>query len=841
MAGALVVAFTGFGETAATWASFAALDAGIMVGSEFAFGTVVGGLAGMAAGAALNAVAGSLIGGSSGNGQTAAAANSGLTQNISSTVEPIPVIYGLRKVAGTRVFVCTSGASNLYLWLVIVHGEGEIEGASPVWYFDDVLASDARFSPSGTPVYTLTLHTGSDTQAADADLIAALPDKWTAAHQLCGLSCTVSKLTYDHSAWSALPNVALVTTGRKLFDPRTSGTAYSNNAALVIRDYLTHPRYGRGLDAAQVDDASFSTAATQCDTLAYSINAVVDTSRTPFDNVQSLLAACRGWLVYTGGKYRLLLDRPWESGCFDFNEGNITGAWKFSQPGKKDKFNRVKASWINPDNNWQPDIVTVEDTALRASEDHGLVLESQIDLSTVTNQTQVLHLAMQIMKASRFGLSVQFRALPAGLRAEVGDVVTITHPTPGWSAKKFRVLKIVLRDDDEVEVTAQEYDDAVYTYDLPSLHPAGPATNLPNPFTLRAPGAPSVSETMYQTTGSAGVKTRATLSWAPCPDAWVAQYQVDLSAHGAEDWKLVTRTPAAVGAMDDVAPGVYDWRVRAIGNLGAMSPWAISTAEIYGLTAIPADVSGLTVVASNGHAMASWFLSPDLDVRIGGRIVIRHSPLTSGAGWADGYVLDDFAGDSVGALLPLITGTYMAKARDSSGNYSANAASFVATEALVSGWTTVSSIDQAPAWSGTKTNVVVVDGGLQLAGVVGATVAAGSYLFPSTLDFGTVGTRRVSAGIASFSFISGDTIDARAYVDDWASVDGVVVNDCDLTLYGRCTNDDPSGSPSWSGWAPFFVADFACRALQLRLDLVSADPVQNIIVTRCVITAKIPA
>ena len=47
--------------------------------------------------------------------------------------------------------------------------------------------------------------------------------------------------------------------GKKVFDPRTSTTAWSANAALCLRDYLTSD-YGLGANSDEINDTVFSTA-----------------------------------------------------------------------------------------------------------------------------------------------------------------------------------------------------------------------------------------------------------------------------------------------------------------------------------------------------------------------------------------------------------------------------------------------------------------------------------------------------------------------------------------------------------------------------------------------------
>ena len=247
-------------------------------------------------------------------------------------------------------------------------------------------------------------------------------------------------------------------------------------------------------------------------------------------------------------------------------------------------------------------------------------------------------------------------------------------------------------------------------------------------------------------------------------------------------------------------------------------------------------------------------------MRIGGRVVIRHSPLTSGADWNDGVIVEEFNGDAVNGSVPLMTGTYMAKALDSSGNYSAAAASFTVTEGMVTGWNTVATSTQSAGFAGTRTNAAVVDSTLRLDSVstidsmattidtwtyidaLGGISGAGSYAFDTYVDLATVATRRFEADIAATSFDAADLIDSKTDpIDTWGPIDGTAINDCDVTLYVATTDDDPAGTPTWSEWMPFFVADFTCRAAKFKLDLASGSATHNIAVSTLAVDIKVPA
>lgn len=788
----------------------------------------------------------------------------GVLLNTASTIDPIPVVYGTRRIGGTRILTETSGGSNTYLHVVIAHAEGEIDAFSAV-YFDNVLSTDARFSG----LFTLEHHVGTDSQAASSALIAAVPTIWTTAHTLSGVAYTYAKLTYNQDAWHGLPTITVDMRGRKVYDPRSGLTEWSDNPAICLRDYLTNTRYGRGIDSTDIDDTTIIAAANYCDASIttpagtqkrYTCNGLIDTSRASTENVRAILTCMRGMLVFSGGKYKLVLDKA-DTAAFTFDEDNIVGAWNIKLADKRSRFNRVRGSWINPDNEWQPDLALAESTTYRTL-DNGLMLESKIELPFTTDAYEAQMLGQRHLKQSRFGTICSFKATIAGLGCEVGDVVSITHSTPGWTAKAFRVVRIGMLSSDEVEVTVVEYDDSVYVADPLTTPRVSAATNLPDPFLLVAPGVPSVTEELYETTGSAGVKTRATVSWSAVDDTFVVGYIPEYRLSTDTAWSVFPQTSGTWLIVDDIQPGIYDFRVRAINALGVRSAYVSVTKEILGLTVAPTAVTGFSVTKIGGVAMASWDLSPDLDVRIGGRVQIRYSTITSGATWLDGIVLDEFNGDAVSGLLPLITGTYMAKAKDSTGNYSTSIASFLVTEGTVTGWTTVGNTTQDPTFSGTKTNTLTTSSILELGGTTmidsvltsidswaliddiggGDVSPSGSYDFDTYLDLSSVATRRIEADITALAFDTGGMVDSRTdLIDDWNDIDGSAVNDTDATLYYAATDDDPAATPAWGAWTPFFVADVTCRALKFRLDLVSGTPTHNIQISTLRVDAKVPA
>lgn len=114
------------------------------------------------------------------------------------------------------------------------------------------------------------------------------------------------------------------------------------------------------------------------------------------------------------------------------------------------------------------------------------------------------------------------------------------------------------------------------------------------------------------------------------------------------------------------------------------SPYASSSQEIFGKVTAPADVPYLTMTAQGDQALLSWTKITDLDVVHGGTYWVRYTssidPLFSN--WeSSSNVTKEIPGSASSYSVPLMEGTYLIKALDSSGNESLLPASVVSNVA----------------------------------------------------------------------------------------------------------------------------------------------------------------
>ena len=805
----------------------------------------------------------------------------GVLVNKQSNIASLPLIYGQRKVGGTRIFIGSSGTDNIYLYMVLALCEGEIHSIGDV-YINDVLSSDSKYSG----LLTINKYTGTDNQAADSTLVNANIG-WTSAHKLSGVAYLAIRFKWDQDAFGSIPIVHAVVQGTKVYDSRTSATATvanSSNPALCLRDYLTNSRYGKGLATGFIDDTLFNTAANKCDALVtsytgssnqkiFTCNAVINTGQSLINNVKVILSSMRGIMPYSQGKYGLVIEDQ-GSATFAFNESHIIGGISIRSESKKTKFNRVVATFPDPSANWQlnqieyPIAGSAEEAGYLA-EDGGIELVKNMDLPCTTNVYSAQDIAEIGLKRSRSALTVTFNATSEALNCSVADIVTVTHSTPGWSAKAFRLQKLTLNPDGTVAVSLVEHQDSIYPWSVKTEADNVPDTNLPDPFLVASPLPTGISEELYITVNSKGTQSRAIFSWAAPNDAFVVNYEAEYKANGASIYTFITTTSALKANVDDIPPGQYDFRARSINSLGAKSEWSyLNNKTISGLTAVPGDVNNFSIRALDGQCHLTWSRITDLDVINGGYVRIRHSRLTANATWEDGQDIGEaIAGSQTFAVLPLLSGTYMAKAVDEGGRFSTNAKYAVTTVPNILDFNAVVTATENPSFGGTRTDMIVVNNILKLDGApryilaensdfliaengdrlareigdIGVIEETGSYYFANSVDLGETYTSRLTANLSSSVTVASDLIDYRtALVDTWNNFDGASSDAITAVLELRTTSDNPASNPTWTDWAPFLVGDYHARAYEFRVIVTNTDSDYNIAITALSVTVDMP-
>jgi predicted phage tail protein len=444
--------------------------------------------------------------------------------------------------------------------------------------------------------------------------------------------------------------------------------------------------------------------------------------------------------------------------------------------------------------------------------------------------------------------------------------------SPTLEGSTWRVLSVQEQDNAAYTITAIAYNESKYGYiengfdlqqrDTTDLNviPDSPSGLLV--LDIPVPSGGTTKEVQYELNGRIAIKI--TFAWLG--PKGIKNFRVK---YRHEDDNFTTRTvQGTTFDIEDVRTGAYEIQVSSISASNVLySTPAIATYTVQGAGAPPLDVTGLTLTAINeALAVLTWNQSSELDVRIGGKVIIRHDPRNlASAEWAySSQIVDAVAGSSTQKQVPLLPGTYFVKFEDYLGNRSTNAASFeVAIPEYESRlqldlYTTIGyAVDYyfggvqweeenlATPYSGTKVNcsydgtetALVIDLDLYVSldywePIYAEGDAQAEYYFSETLELGGVYDVNFRRYVLTRSLATGTLFDNASGLFDERSgfFDGDTDDAINLVTYIRATDDDPAGTPTWGPWTEVINGVIQGRAFQVKAVLSTDNDSVNIAV-----------
>lgn len=463
---------------------------------------------------------------------------------------------------------------------------------------------------AGQQLVQVRKYLGTTSQNLYSDLVGIVGggSDLESTDRFAGIAALIVTMKYSQNAFpTGVPQISAVIRGALVNDPRTGTTAWSQNPALIARDWVLYS-HGGGLTESDLVDDSFEAAANACDVSTafpaasgtqtrplYQAGIAIRLEGNPDEDLDEIVEAMAGKWTWSGGRLAV------RAGVYRAPVASITEDWVTSvtdvsvlpQTATADLVNVMRPTIADADRGYvAAPVAEVRSTAFLAL-DGDVEWARELTLGAVTRPVHAQHVCGVLMREARDGLTCK---LPCNLRAfalEVFDVVDVTLPIFGWSAKLFEVIGTEFSATGGVLLTLRELAAANYTVDtaLDELTSAE-NTGLPDPSSV--PQMSLTSVTSGTTTLADGsLVSRVALAWNAVASEAVRQsgsieVQYVKAMGTVADGAWVTAAPAPGYATGTTLYGLqrgvhYLLRVRARNTLGVTGKW--STQAIHQVSA----------------------------------------------------------------------------------------------------------------------------------------------------------------------------------------------------------------------------------------------------------------
>ena len=806
--------------------------AGLATGSLFVLGAVGFGTVALGAAALRSLTPKPSIGGIGGS-------NRGYQTTAIGTALDHQIIYGKVRVGGARIYDEATGENNKYLHRIIAVAGHEIQSFDEIYINDELATLDGSGNVTSPSKYNgkvrIKLHLGASDQAADSTLVSESAH-WTTQHRLRGIAYMYVRLAFDADVFpNGIPEITTTISGKKVYDPRTSTTVWSDNPALCLRDYLTSS-YGIAESAANIDDTLVIAAANVCDqtntiagTTRYTCNGAFTTASTPYDMINGMLTSMDGSLWYAQGSWRM---KPayWTAPVLDLNEDDLRSSVSVStRHSRRNNFNTVKGTFRGLESNWQTTDYPQVTNAAFVTADGGQESVADVDLPFTDNSIEARRIARISLERNRQQLTVSASFGLKTLQVQVGDNIRLTNSRFGWTNKEFEVVAwsfgLTEGLDLQTQMTLRETAESVYDEVDDGVVYERDNTTLLSPFSVPSVGLGATVRTQVIREKLTNIITlNVTSGAAERIDHVEAEFKL------SSDTDYITLGTGQLGKFEaiDLEDGNYDFRARAINTFGIKGDWSeLDDINASGLLEPPSDIASLVAEVNGPVITLDWQAVPDLDLSY---YIIRYSPDLVGASWGNALTyVDKVSRPASSVSVPARSGTYMVKAVDKSGINSVNYTSVVVPVANIEPLANTLSLTDSPAFTGSKTNTEVVSNELRIDDYVTAP-SEGEYFFSNYIQTGDSTVKRCRVYVSGLTTRHDNTAslfddqpglfdNAPGLFDDLGG--SSQFSDTNIITLVSITQDDPAGSPTWSDYSAIKVADLSARAFRFKVKLTS--------------------
>lgn len=542
---------------------------------------------------------------------------SGLSTTVRDPAASRKIIYGRARVGGTIVFIDTTGNDNEYVHLVIAIAGHEIDAFEEIYFNDEKVWDNGNFVSPWSNYIHFGLHDGSQT-TADSTLVSE-STKWTVDHKLLDTAYIYARLKWDNEQYSnGLPNISALVRGKKVYNPSTSTTEWSQNPALIVRDYLLDSKYGLAESASNINSAALASAQSVCDedvTLnaggtqkRFTCDGVIDTGTSRQGNIEGLLTSMAGRLIHSGGEY-FISASEYVAPTVTIDESVMVGAIQIkTKQSRRSLYNGVKGVFNSEDDKYQTaDYPPVISSSYSVEDGDPIYLD--MPLAFTTNHVRAQRIAKRVLLQSRQQAQIIVPCNLAALKFKAGDTIMVTNQKIGWSSKIFEVtgynLDISPTGGLVVNVDAIETSSTIYDWNASeeSVYLGGGEVDIYDGKAVPPTSVQASAETYIN--GDGMPMPQIGVSWIASADAFVDHYIVGWKQSTDSNYKTATTTGTSfdIQGIKNTSAKTYNVYVRSVNN--ANSPSAIVNAADV---AIPArSATDIRIFAGNENEGAAGF------------------------------------------------------------------------------------------------------------------------------------------------------------------------------------------------------------------------------------------
>lgn len=774
----------------------------------------------------------------------AGSSSAGILVNAKGPAEPQQFVYGQIRKGGVVTYYEASGGDNRFLHQIIVLAGHEVDEIGDIYINDEVVTFDGDFVTGKWKSKIRIQKFRGDQTTAPADLLAE-------SNQIStnfigrGIAYLYVRYEYDQDVFAnGIPLITAVVKGKRVFDPRTSTTAWSDNAALCVRDYLTA---AYGMQTTDVDDTAFAIAANVCDEAIpldgggteprYTMNGLARADQKHNDVLGNMMTACAGTLFWGGGKFILraaAYTAPTKVLTLDDLRSQIS---LDTRTNLRDQFNYVQGTFNDADQRW----ITVDyppfKSAVFVAEDGGEETPLDLELPMTTSGASAQRIAKLTLFRGREQMTLTADFGLNALDVEVGEIIALTIDRYGWNEKEFEVVGWRFGPNQDagdlrISLSLRETSEAAFDWNAEEGAIVSNNTNLPNAFRAIPFGLNVTSEVRIVNEHLTNVIFAEVTSSEPFN---IDRVEVQFRKTGETGWKVAGVGQLGTFEILDTEDATYDIRARTYSVLGVRSDFDTrSNFVVAGLAFPPADVTGFTAEINGASVHLEWEPVPDLDLSF---YRIRHAAEEVGASWANATtVVEKVPRPANSVTVPAKPGSYMIRAFDKTGNASGEYTTVVVPAAALEDFKHTLTQSEHPTFAGTKTGCSVVSGELLITDVTGTPPFTATYEFSGYIEAGSgsgggggglrrfrsridVQTRRLDNSAGLWDDLSGLFDALPGNFDDFTGL--AQFADTNIVTYIATTNDDPAGTPTWTDWQKFRAGDFFARAAKFKIDLIS--------------------